>query len=256
MMKTRTQTLALALFMVSMLAACAKNGGFEGSTDAASSNGTTNNGQNANGNVPAGRDDTALKALDTKGFVDGGTFDKSQTFELDKTSGEMVITLPLGTDATVMIGSGSIPKLPGVSFYTTYNAMTGGYSFVIRVPVKYFLRDVASLPADRLPNGDPLPMIPGGELPSTAFAINAGARKVYLYLGLDSVALFVESPWISCGDLPVCINFTVPIRNTAKTQVVGFFSLVMPKSGTTGGFFLSAMMPPKMAAILEEYFLN
>lgn len=227
------------------------SGGLQGMDTAGSASSGDNSGQGGGGSPTPN-----LPQIDMKGYVDGGNYDKSQTFDFDRNRKELLVRLPLGMDPSVMIGSGSIPQLPGVSFYTTIST-DGNYHFVISIPIQYVLRGVTTLPSNRLPTGDPLPMMPAGELPSVAFALNPNSpdRKAYLYMGVDAIGLFVESSWLTCNNLPICVGVSFPIRNQAKSKVLGYFSIVPGRNGKTGGAFISSIIPPEIARILDEYFL-
>lgn len=255
-MNSRFQFLVATLAMIAMVG-CSKNGGYESASNIAPS--SPLEGENGQGNNPGGTLPAPIQSVDMKGFVDGGENDAVQTIDLDKEKGELIISLPMGADMTLGLSNGSLTALPGVTFYTTVNPKDNKAYFVVRVPVRHFLRGVNTLPAGKLPNGDPLPFMPSGEAAALAFEINTGtahARKAYLYIGVEAVGLFVESKWITCGDLPICIAPWFSIKNAAKTRVIGRLSTVMPKNGKDGGLFISTIIPPEIARILDQYFIR
>lgn len=250
-MKTQMTAFAALLVAASLMGGCSS--GFQGNSTAGSNAGSGNNdGQGGGG----GTIPSPIQNVDLKGYINGGNYDETQTFDFDRTRGELIVRIPLGMDPNVFIGSGSLEKLPGVSFYTTMSS-DGNYHFVISIPVRYVLRGVTTLPSNRLPNGDPLPMMPAGELPSVAFTLNPNStRKAYLYLGVDAIGLYVESEWLTCkAGSPLCVSLSFPVRNQTKSKVVGYFSLLPGKNGATGGAFISSIIPPEIARILDDYFL-
>lgn len=237
-----------------LLSACSSNqGGFQtGTGNSATPTVPGDNNSQDDGTLPT--PPPAKPAVDLDGYVDGGQYSQKQTFTFDKAKNEFVISLPLGMDGTLPLINGTIQSLPDISFYVNRGG-DGTTYLVLRVPIRYFVRGVSAVPAGRLPNGDPLPM-PSGELPAVAFEIKPGSKqKAYLYIGVEAIGVFVESSFISCQGLPICIDMQFPIRNSTRTKVLGYFSLLMPKSGAAGGFFISSVLPPEVARILDEHFI-
>lgn len=242
--------------------ACSNNGGFQ-TMPSATPGGDNGQFETPPPSVPA---PNPIDTVDMKGYVNSANslfsqYDKVQTLDLDKEAGELIVSMPLGLDSSIVVGGGTVPQLPGVTFYTNIGS-DGKTYLVVRVPVRYFLRGVTTIPANRLPNGDPLPKMPAGEYPSVAFDLNTigpDGKKVYLFVGVDAIGVFIESTLPSCADLhlPFCVNvFSFDIKNTDKTKVVGSFSIVMPKAPYLGGFFISTVLSPELARILDEYFLD
>lgn len=241
-----------------MLTACSGGGLSTGSDGSVGGDNSGQGGTPGGGTPGGGTGQQPIDKVDMKGYVDGGDYDQTKTFDLDKTTGHLLVNLPLGLDSTIVLGSGSVPSLPGLTFNTILGA--DGRTYIqFRIPINYVLRGVNTLPANRLPNGDPLPMMPAGEYPSTALSLDThtnDGRKIYLYIGVDAIGIYVESKWLSCANLPICINPTFPIKNTARTKIVGYLSLIMAKGQHSGGFFVSTVVPPDIARILDEYFID
>lgn len=250
-MTTSLRATTIACLAALMMTACS-NGGYQGLSSESTAAPGSNSGQDTGGGTT-----NPIQNVDMKGYIDGGTYEKSQTFDFDKEKGELLISLPLGMDSSIMIGGGSIQQLPGVTFSTTIKA-DGNYYLVLHVPVRYFLRSVTTLPPGKLPNGQAVPGMPSGEAPTLAFQLNPNSsRKVYLYLGVEAVGVYVESPWLSCFGSPICLSYlSYPIKNQAKTKVLGNFYMFMPSTGKKdGGFFITSIIPPEIARILDDYFL-
>lgn len=252
-MRTMTRAFVIGCLATSMLTAC--NGGLK--TQDSASAGSGNNGQSTPGG--GGSTPRPIDSVDMKSYIEGSEYDKTKTFDLDKTTGDLLVNLPLGLDSSILIGNASVQQLPGVTFSTIIG--TDGRTYLqLRVPIKYVLRGVSTLPAGKLPNGDALPLMPAGEYPSLAFQINtnnAQVRNIYLYVGVDAIGVYAESPWVSCYGLPVCLDrLSFPVKNSTGTKISGYFSLIMPKGQSLGGFFVSTVVPPSIAAILDEYFIH
>jgi hypothetical protein len=109
---------------------------------------------------------------------------------------------------------------------------------------------VTTLPtATTLPGGRALPMMPSGEYPSLGLAIDASSNnKVYLYIGVNAVGIFVES-----GFFPEYLGITAPIKNKAGTRTLGYFTIVPKQGQNKGGLFLSFLMPKDLATIIDNH---
>ncbi|MES2854831.1 MAG: hypothetical protein V4692_03155, partial [Bdellovibrionota bacterium] len=123
----------------------------------------------------------------------------------------------------------------------------GSSALALRIPLEKYLHGIEFLPAKRLPNGDPLPAIPDGELPSLAVKISRWADiKATIYLAPQVVGIYVNSP------IDPRISITLPIRNAARTRTWGYLSSVPKKGDFDGGFFLSFAMPDAIARMIDD----
>jgi hypothetical protein len=95
-----------------------------------------------------------------------GAFDKMQVLEIDPVRKELIFRLPFGDEPiyscqfwrTVQTSQGSPLELRSLP--------NGQARLALRVPLKYVLRGVKNLDPKKLPNGDPLPGVPSGEMPA------------------------------------------------------------------------------------------
>lgn len=248
-MKTLKASLMLLLFS-SMLAGCSK-GGFETLTN--TENGSSSQGSSQNDNsedpvTPPPPVPSAFDKLELSAFVDGGNYDTEQVMSLDKNNKSLLLFLPLppGPFTNLYL---EVPEVKGVKVATALDAQQKA-RVAISIPLKLIVRDKVNLPpSTTLPGGRPLPMMPSGEYPSLALGLNqASANKVYLYLGINAVGIFVESSYF-----PEFVGITAPIKNEAGTRIMGAFTIV-PKSGpNNGGLFLSFRMPQDFATIIDNH---
>lgn len=174
-------------------------------------------------------------------------------FDIDKTRGEVVIMLPM-PQGVIFTPSGTFTKYPDISFTPMFDG-TGKMKMAVRVPIKYIIKGLSTVPATRLPNGDPLPAMPAGksELPSLALSFPShNNTKINLYIGTSAVGLFMTLP--DKAALPLPINITVPLKNSDKTRTFGYLTYVNAKSGHQPGLFMSTIVPPEFARILEDHF--
>ncbi len=183
---------------------------------------------------------------DIKGFIAGGTNDGQQVVWLDAAKGELVLSAPMPTGFRITLLETPIPSLPGARLSTAVNP-DGTKTLNLVVPLKHVLRNVASIPAQMLPNGDPLPDMPGGELPSYGFSVTgANSLKAYIYVGSDAVGIFFETnfdPKFSVG---------VDIRDQTQ-QKVGIFAVIAAKTPYKPGVFLGVHLDARLARALDKF---
>ena len=194
--------------------------------------------------------DELYKDIDLEGKVNGGNYDQHMAIRLDKEKNAIVLMMPLGMNPFIGQLEGQIPELKGTQF-TTVQDNQGQIYWAISIPLEHIVKGGKFTDnVSKLPNGDPLPAVAGGELPSIGIDIRNSSRvKGQLYLGKSVVGIFVSSqfnPYIS---------LTQPIKNKAKTQIIGYFSTVPEKNGFDGGFFMTFIMPPKIAEFLDQHLI-
>jgi hypothetical protein len=192
----------------------------------------------------------AFKALTVDGTVSGGSDSSTQVIEIDKVNMQLVarIPIPLGSLSGIGITPVSIREIPGatIGLETT---PSGGSALALRVPLSVFLKGVALLPGGRLPNGDPLPAVPDGELPMVAVSLgNLIKTKLTIYLAPSVVGIFVDTG----SQFSIPIGFTLPIKNSAHTRTWGYLSSVPANTGFDGGVFMSLAVPSDIARIIDD----
>ncbi|MFN3697624.1 MAG: hypothetical protein ACK4VO_09290 [Pseudobdellovibrio sp.] len=263
-MKKVTKTFLLLCAMLT-INSCAKNGL---STDLQSKSEQSQDGQsnNGNNNDQSGGSVTPIAnpidQIDLKSRVDdsGNTLSKlggmngALTFDFDKTRGEFIIMIPM-PNGLVFTPSGGFKNYPDITFGPIFDATTGKVKVAVRIPVKYVLKGINTIPAARLPNGDSLPAMPAGqgELPSLGLSFpQNGNTQVFIYIGINALGLYVTLP--DSAALPLPINITVPVKNKDKSKTYGFLTYVNAKSGHPPGLFVSTGVPNEVARVLEDYF--
>lgn len=240
-MRTLNQFLKISILVLALFS-CSPNGfktGNEGSSNENSQGGGNNNPPAYLEPIPA--------SVELSGFISSGQFSKLQTVDIDRIQKLLLLRLPLGPNPYILSIQGVIPEYPDIQFSTEQD--TAGLSYLtLKVPLKYVLRGVTDVNPAKLPNGDALPSIPAGELPRLAFTINTQNNvKLYVYLGVDVVGLYVESPW------DPTVKISSAILNKDKTATIGWFHMLPAKSGYQGGFFLSFILPGSLAVVLDKY---
>lgn len=183
-----------------------------------------------------------------KGFINGGPANDKLAVDLDLPNEAILIDVPLIIPyLTMPEGIMNLKDLSGAKIYT-YTDVGLRSHLVLSVPLKYLVKGVDFLNKGRLPNGDPLPGIPSGELPSLSIRLPfADNSEVRLYIGVTVIAIFVTSK------VDPYIPMTFLVRNKEQTKIIGSFSLIPEKNAYSGGLFLAAAFTDEVARVLEEY---
>ena len=181
-----------------------------------------------------------------KGFIASGSNEGQQVVWLDAAKGELVLSAPLPTGFSLNLLETSVPNLKGAKLYSSVNA-DGKKTLNLVIPLKHVLRNVASIPAQSLPNGDPLPDMPGGELPSYGLSVaGSNGLKVNIYVGSDAVGIFFET------NFDPKFSFGVDIRSQMQ-QKVGIFALIAAKTPFKPGVFLGVHLDARLARALDKF---
>ncbi|MGZ3769642.1 MAG: hypothetical protein ACXVCP_08605 [Bdellovibrio sp.] len=243
----KVASLTVAMTATIFLAACS-NKGFE-----AISNGTSNSSSNnTNQSVPPSPATPAgpspYDKLDMSAYIGGTSYDSQQVISLDKENNMLVLYLPLppGPFSSLYI---DVPNVKGVQIATTLDSQQKA-RVAIKIPLSLIVRDKVTLPpANSLPGGRSLPMMPSGEFPSLALGLNQNSdNKVYLYFGINAVGIFLESSYF-----PEYLGITAPVKNKAGTRTLGYFTIVPKAGANNGGLFLSFLLPKDLAKIIDDH---
>lgn len=236
-------TRSLSVGMLSLLLACSDKGGFSAKNFGSTGDNTSSSTDSGDTNAPVPNE---YQKLQYKGFISGGNNDGSLVIDIDKTANTLMIILPMQMNPYIESVEGEIPDLPGVKFMT-YKDDKGASYFAVSVPLRYVLKGASFLNPARLPNGDALPQVASGELPSLALLVPGKNNvKLHFYIGVNVVGVYVSSPY----DPYLPLSF--PIRRGVET--IGYFHTIPAKSGFDGGFFLNTQMPDSVAAIIDDHF--
>ena len=234
---------SLALSAAMSLAACSP--GFE--TAKSSCTGSSCNASSGGGGNGGSGNQPGWESVAVDGSINGGRFDRTKVVEIDKAAKMLVLRMPFiaGIQIGVQIPT-PIPELPGATIGIEPST-DGSSSLVLRIPLEKVLRGVDFLPKGRLPNGDALPAIPEGELPTLGLSFNNQREiKGALYLSPTVVGLFINTKF------DPFIRLTLPIRDQARTRTFGYFTSIPAKPGFDGGFFLSFALPDDLARAIDD----
>jgi hypothetical protein len=128
---------------------------------------------------------------------------------LDKTNMNLVITLPLPTGSILGGASASVPLngLQGATF--GFDSITGGTGLVLTIPLSAVVHGANFVQSGVLPNGEPLPGVPDGEMPELAVQLTSGVNAT-IYMSPNIVGVYVPTSFNPY------INLTLPIRHALK----------------------------------------
>lgn len=244
-----TARILTTVFSALALSACGQ-GGFHASSLAScgAADCDSNSGQGSGGGI----DNDALHSwnqLNFSGAVGAGNYEGLQVVGIDKSKKELLVRMPMLISPISGV-TGEIPVRGVEGARITLETLSNGNPvIVLRLPLTKILKKIAIAEPQKLPNGDDLPGIPGGELPAFAFTVNPTAKmNGTLYLERRTIALFVNTPF-NPG-----LFFTVPVRSANNTQVLGYLAAIPEKNGVerSGGFFLSLILPEDVARTIDN----
>ena len=141
----------------------------------------------------------------------------------------------------------TIDDLPGTRVLTTQD-QEGRWMLTLELPFEHIINGASLGNPSSLPNGDPLPGIPDGELPSIRVDLDQD-RPLYVYLGVSAVAIFFPTP-----SLDPKIGLMYAIKNKNERQTIGYVASIPAKPNYAGGFYGSVLLPKSIANKLDKYF--
>lgn len=250
-MKTfKTTSLMVALIATTTLLAACNKDGFQtlAPTTGNSNQGSSDNSGQGGETTPTPKPPSAYDKLEMSGLVGGTSYENEQVIALDKPNNALLLYLPLppGPFSNIYI---DVPNVKGVKIQTVLDSQQKA-RVAVSIPLKLIVKNKVSLPpANSLPGGRALPMMPSGEFPSLALGLNQNSsNKIYLYFGVNAVGMFMESSFF-----PEYLGITAPIKNKAGTRTLGYFTIVPKAGANNGGLFLSFILPNDLAKIIDDH---
>lgn len=222
---------------------------------AACSNNLVNSSNGGNGKSDCGTSaecttppiiDPSVPTLEGK--IDAGSYKGMQVITLDRANQAMVITipvpLPIGKPIKKDIDS---DKIKG-AYWELKMYASNKWAIEVHIPLVNLVKGKFSdIPAALLPNGNPLPKVPSGELPGFAVKWDDGEDKeLFIYLGGGTVAIFVPT-----YKFDPFFMVEVPIK-TKKKDVVGYFITIPETEAYHGGFYLASILPKEIAQWVDD----
>ena len=162
-------------------------------------------------------------------------------FDIQTRAFKIYVPFPILTQLDV---SGEVPGHPEITFYSDEDNK-GKRSLVLEIPLDKYLDLLDS--STTLPDGRPLPNVPGGDLPLLGFELPDTSLNTAVYLGKDYLAFFVESDlnlrWVTD------FNVLKSILNSERVKI-GSFGWIAKKNGYKGGAFVSLRLPRELVAYI------
>lgn len=245
----RTGRVSVAVLCASVLALTGCGSSFQSSGSAGASN-TPGGNNGSGGGTPGGNQEWEKLSMDGK--LSFGRFGGRRVVSIDKVTKELVVSLPMPANSFIdgLSIAAPVPQIPGAKF--GLEAIPGGGSaLVLRVPLSHLLQKVAFTEPSKLPNGDPLPRIADGEMPSIAVQLNEIKNiKATFYLAVQTLGIFVNTPF------DPFFTMEIPIMSEDGVRTLGYLHLIpakkAPLAPADGGFFLSIQIPDEFARIIDD----
>jgi len=246
-MKNMKTKILVTVTLAAMIAACGPQG-VQKQTSLNNSNGN-HSGQDSGGGADNGGGTNSWQQMKTE--VDstavGGQYDGMLMITLDPARQTLNLILPLPPILVMPLSLVAFKELPG----TTIQSETqpdGKEAWVIAIPLKYVLKGANLNPTLTLPNGNPLPYVPAGEITGFSVSLPQNPKhRITVYIGLGYAAAFIETPdW----EIPSWLAPWAVIKNRSKTKQIGFIQLVPNKGTFSSGVFVAARLPNDITRIL------
>ena len=235
-----SQAVALVFFVSVTLniAAC-------GSNSSVSSGNFTASTPNQNSSV--------WSSVSTAGYVQGGPWSNAQVLTINPTTETITLQVPFPAAPVGGVGV-SIPvtEIPGATVSISEDT-TGQWYFEFTMPLSYLVKGIAYQNPTTLPNGQPLPAIPAGELPSIAAHVTVGGSSTnfYVYGSVKYFAIFFPTP-----NFNPYVSLQFPIMNSANTEILGYFDTLADSTSTSNdaGLYLALVFPQDLQLLLDDLF--
>lgn len=186
--------------------------------------------------------------LDLKGAPATGAYEMTM-IDFDPPQKTLKIIIPMPGVNIPVEARLPIPELPGAA-YVIEAGPDGSLRLIVEIPLTRVMRNIDIIEPQRLPNGDPLPGYPDGEGPRLGVKVAKSKRDIFIFAGKSAAAVFVPLPGVN---IPAVLGQTViPIRSENERRTLGYFSIVPVKGSHSGGVFVSAVLPPDMARLIDD----
>ncbi len=237
-------------FSAFLLSAC---GGFSSSTSLSpGTNSGSGQGNSGSGGGGGGTTTPTLEQVtpELRASAQGGEDSGYRILDVDWVRRKIKISFPLstlpifGADTSIAFGQIMNPA-NNVALVT---ASDGRLYLQFELDIKQFLKGILLTDPAKLPNGQPLPRTPDGELPALAgIVINANKKiKLHIYLGKATIAVYVNSPFM----MP--LGILSPIRSDVG-RILGYVGTIASIGGTDkGGFYLTFKLPADVIRLLDD----
>lgn len=252
-MKKNVQTLIASLAVTSIIS-CGPQNGFQSTTESSSNSSQGNPGSSPVQPSPVESPNQLWTEINGEltGAISSKAFGDGTLMAVEQETESLILLLPYNP-LTSFIGRFTSAEHPDITI-EVMEKESGKKALGVRIPFKYILsRNTKMQNMGKLPNGDPLPAFPAGEIRGVAMNLNQQNKnyRLTIYFGPQAVAIFVETPGF---DLPSYFDFLdpIPVYSKAKTAIVGYFKIVASKGAASGGFYLAARLPRDTSLKLQQ----
>ncbi len=160
-------------------------------------------------------------------------------FDFEAETELLKISIPFPTLGILQV-EGTVPDQENIRYYTNLE----NQSLTLEISLSEYIRILKT--NETLPDGRPIPGVPGGELPLHSFQLPNTSLNMTLYFGKDYFAAFIES------DFNLPFNLTKNILSSDRRSIVGVLGWVAAKDSYKGGSFISLRLPRELIAYIAN----
>jgi hypothetical protein len=191
-----------------------------------------------------------------EGTISEGLYDGETVFHIDPVEKMLTLKLPILGLALMpgFLAQAPVPGIPG-AWVELLPITDGNAGLELHLPLEFLISQIDKRDGSKLPSGDPLPVVPGGELPAFAVAMHPSPDvEVLVYVGPESVAILYWSPF------DPFVSLKLPIYMEGEPHPVGWFHAIPHKrvnfevTYPRGGFLLGVSLPPALRRQIIDLF--
>lgn len=184
------------------------------------------------------------------GRIQGGAFDEQLAVSFDQEQKKIHLMIPLSSNRALVKAELLLPSPVFLDSRVLVNASSLSLPTVeLDVPLTLFSHTPPSLTLSRLPNGEPIPTIVSGELPSFHLPLDdRKERWATIYWQNSTLGIYVNS------DIDPGLRAVFPIRSPDLQRTLGAFGTIPATPFSNGGHLLLFSLPENCLQYLKlEY---
>lgn len=169
-----------------------------------------------------------------------------KVIDIDELNYALVYRIPIPVALGIPGIQFPIHEIPG-AYAKVDQDQNATWYLLVSIPLQAYLPGTSGGDPHHLPNGDLLPAIPGGELPSLGVVVHNHGKPIYLYIGPQIMAAFIPTP----GFDPT-LQLSFPIKNRSSTKILGYIVSVPEKNNHDGGIYMAYDLPDGLSQVIDE----
>ena len=209
-------------------------------------------GYTANGAASSPATNAAWNSVPMQGIVTGGPWGNSLIYSLSQAAETITVQIPLPTAPPSASTSLPVSEIPGATVTITQDS-TGQWYFQLTLPLQLLVKGIAYQNPGILPNGQPLPAIPNGELPTITAHVtaNGSSMSFYVYGSAKYFAVFLPTPSFNAY-----VALQYPVMNSSNSEILGYFNTIpnTTATSTNAGLYVALVFPAELQTLLNTLF--